>query len=227
VAPPGCAIGFSGPTLDPGDAIRRARRNALEQLAASDLRTTTRLHSELFVDGSGDGHGGEFSYQDITGSVTKSPIVAIWAELSKDPRSTTNVRHVYAMSCRRGVEPAGMSKPGVPAWVLNVPEDDSRTCALGVGGPTRNPRDQAPAALRDGRRALGAALESRLHQIIIDTGRTNPRVASQLETTSWALSRVASAENLDREWRDDSGSGPLGLKQVLYGLVCIPPRPAS
>ena len=207
--------------MNPGDAIRHARRNALAQLAAGDAAASVHVTSELLVSGA-NARGGEFTHQDIRGSVRDSQIVAMWAELSTDPGSTTQVRHVYAMGCRRRARPSGLSDPAFPDWVLNVPENDLQACALGVGGPTRNPLDQIPAALRDAKQALAAALESRLHQIIIDTGRTNPRVASQLETTQRALARAEGAEDLHDAWRDDTGAGPLGLKDVVYGLVCIP-----
>jgi hypothetical protein len=180
------------------------------------------VESELLVSGDDARPGGEFTRQDIAGEVRDSRIVAMWAELSTDLRSTTKVRHVYAMACRGGREPEGTAEPSYPDWVLDVPERDGEICALGVGGPTYDPRDQEPGALRDGRHALAEALESRLHQIIIDTGRTNPLVASELAITEAALQRAEAAEELDEQWTDQEGEGPLGLKGVLYGLVCIP-----
>jgi hypothetical protein len=207
--------------LNPGDAIRRARRSALTQLAAGDASAIVHVTSELLVTADDTG-GGEFSHQDILGSVRDTQIVAMWAKFARDPGSTTQVRHVYAMACRRQARPAGLPDLAFPAWLLDLPEGHAQACALGVGGPTRNPLDQPQAALRDGRQALAAALESRLHQIIVDTGRANPRVAFQLETTQRALTRSAAAETLQESWRDETGSGPLGLREVVYGLVCIP-----
>jgi len=221
-APAGCAIGFAGPTLNPGDAVRYARRAALHQLAAGDAETRIRVESELLVSGDSHRRGGEFTRQDIEGTVRDARIASMWAELSVDPRSTTQVRHVYAMACGEGREPAGSARPALPDWLLNLPDRPGEICALGVGGPTYDPRDQEPGTLRDGRRALAQALESRLHQIIIDTGRSNPRVASELATTEAALARAEAAQELDEQWSDREGEGPLGLKGVLYGLVCIP-----
>ena len=220
-APTGCAIGFSGPTLNPGDAIRYSRRAALHQLASGDVATRIHIESELLVSGSGQ-RGGEFTRQDIEGTVRDTRVVAMWAERTTDPRSSTKVRHVYAMACKEGQDPLGGSEPAFPDWLLNLPERDGEICALGVGGPTYDPRDQEPGTLRDGQRALAEALESRLHRIIIDTGRRNPRVASELATTEAALARAAAADELDELWSDRNGDGPLGLKGVLYGLVCIP-----
>jgi hypothetical protein len=221
LAPDGCAIGFSGPTLDPGDAIRYSRRDALRQLASTDKQTRIHIESELYVTGSGQQRGGEFTRQDIEGSVREARIVALWAERTHDPRSMTKVRHVYGMACHEGAEPPDLDAPVFPSWLLNVPEQEGRICAIGVGGPTYDPRDQEPRTIEDGRNALAEALDSRLHQIIIDTGVRNPRVASELETTEAARARAKAAQELDRQWSDVEGNGPLSLKGVLYGLVCI------
>jgi hypothetical protein len=221
-APDGCAIGFSGPTLNPGDAVRYARRAALRQLAAGHETTRVHVESELLVTGSNKQRGGEYTRQEVEGTLRDSRIVAMWSERTRDPRSETRVRHVYAMACQEGTEPPGVVEPPFPTWLLNLPPRDGEICAIGVGGPTYDPRDQEPGTLRDGRRALAAALESRLHQIIIDTGERNPRVQSELATTEAALERADSAEELDESWSDQHGDGPLGLKGVLYGLVCIP-----
>ncbi len=221
-APRGCAIGFSGPTLDPGDAIRYARQAALRQLASGAADAQVHVESELYVTGSSQRRGGEFTRQDIQGSVRDSRIVALWAERTRDPRSQTKVRHVYAMACREGAEPPELSAPAFPGWLLNAPERDGEICAIGAGGPTYDPRDQEPGTLRDARRALAQALESRLHQIIIDTGAANPRVASELATTERALARAEAVSEFDDLWSDQEGDGPLALKGVLYGLICVP-----
>jgi hypothetical protein len=221
-APQGCAIGFSGPTLNPGDAIRYARQAALRQLASTGRDARVHVQSELYVTGSERQRGAEFTRQDIEGSVRDSRIVAIWAERTRDPRSMTRVRHVYAMACREGSEPPDLGDPPYPQWLLNAPERSGEICAIGAGGPTYDPRDQEPATLSDARRAMAAALDSRLHQIIIDTGERNPRVASELVTTEAALARAKTAGELDEAWSDPDGTGPLGLKGVLYGLICIP-----
>ncbi len=221
-SPEGCAIGFSGPTLDPGDSIRYARRAALRQLASGAGDARVHIESELYVSGARGQRGGEFTRQDIQGNVRGSRIVAMWAEHTRDARSLTAVRHVYAMACGAGAEPPDLDTPSYPHWLLNPPRNEGAICAIGAGGPTWDPRDQEPATLRDGRSALAEALDSRLHQIIIDTGETNPRVATELATTEAALARAATASELDDQWSDLRGEGPLGLKGVLYGLICVP-----
>lgn len=219
IATEGCAIGFSGPTLNPGDAIRRARREALSQLA---IRSDGLVHvsSELLV--SGSRHGGEFTRQDVKASVRDSRIVAMWVEHTSDLRSAGRVRHVYALSCHRGAEPEQLPSIDYPSWLLNVPERPGQMCALGVGGPTLDSWDQRDATLRDARSALAASLESKLEQVIIDTGERNPLVASHFEASERAVARAQRAVELEEEWSDEVGIGPLGLRNVLYGLVCVP-----
>jgi hypothetical protein len=181
-----------------------------------------RAQGELYVSGDDSRRVGEFSRRDIQARLHDTQIVAIWAELTRDLRSNTKVRHVYAMACREDQTPPGVPNPPFPSWLLNVPERDGEICALGVGGPTYDPRDQEPAVLRDGREALTQSLESRLHQIIIDTGRRSAGAVSELATTDAALERARATDELDEQWSDREGIGPLGLRGVLYGLVCIP-----
>jgi hypothetical protein len=219
-APEGCAIGFSGPTLDPGDALRYARLSALTELVSGHASTTVHVESELLSSAGGQ-RGGEFTLQEIAGTLRDAKIVAMWAESSEDEHTQTYERHVYALACARGAAAGGLTDPTLPAWILNLPDDGFRACALGVGGPTRDPRDQPDAALRDARRALASTLESELEARIIDTGR-RPLIASELQATERALARAEAVTALDDEWLDAAGSGPLGLKATLYGLICVP-----
>jgi len=221
IAPPGCAIGLSGPTLNPGDALRNARRQALTELAGGNANTIVQIDSELLVSG-GAQRGGEFTRQDISGAVRDARIVAIWAEGAPSRHNGTHERHVYALACDRGAPASRLADPTVPCWILNVPSDDTRVCALGIGGPTRNPLDQPAATLRDARNALAAALESKLEAVIIDTGRRKPLIAAELQSSERARQRAESVDEFEATWEDVDGQGPLGLKLVQYGLVCVP-----
>jgi hypothetical protein len=218
-APEGCAIGFSGPTLNPGSAIRNARRSALQSLVSGSAESSIHIDSTLLT--SETSRDREYTRQDIEGFVSASRIVKMWAEVTAAPPSSTRVRHVYALACEEGVSPPGVTEPDYPGWVLNLPHQPGKTCALAVGGPTWDPRRQTSVALEDGRRALAETLESHLRQVIEDDGWTSPRVTSEMQTTERALSKAESVGELDVEWRDDEGIGPLGLREVLYGMVCV------
>ena len=125
-APTGCAIGFSGPTLNPGDSIRYARRSAVGQLIAGSAEATTSIDSTLLVDGASIRGSGEFTRLDIKGLGRRTRIIAMWAEATPDPRSTTNVRHVYALACRDGATPPGIPAPSYPEWVMNLPRQPGK-----------------------------------------------------------------------------------------------------
>jgi hypothetical protein len=128
---------------------------------------------------------------------------------------------VHALACLARAAAGGLTPPLYPAWVLQVPDDGRRLCALGISGPTRDPRNQEPTALDDGQRALAAALESQIYVRTVDDGRHMAHVATWMETSAASLAHARRATELSEQWLDDAGDGPLGLPRVLYGLVCV------
>lgn len=218
--PRGCAAGHSGPTLDPGDAIRQARRSALEQLAAQQLGV--RVESELRLDARG--WVSEATTQEVYGILGESRIVAMTSRAAggRRPGSSAQppLRELYALACRADAARARLPKRAHPDWLLDVPSDPMRICVLGVGGPTRHPDRQRDAALRDGRSALAEALETLVHRHMLDDGRSYARVRSSGGATARAAALASAVESLDEEWVDESGQGPLATPGVVYGLVC-------
>jgi hypothetical protein len=213
--PDGCATGTSGPTLDPGNAIRYAREAALRNLATSTLGVE--VQSELRFAG---GELREVTTQRTAGILANARIVAMWSELDLH-EDVARIERVHALACLGGAAPDGLPAPPYPDWVLRVPDRDDRLCALGVSGPTRDPRNQEPTALDDGQRALAAALESQIYTRTVDDGRHMAHIATWMETSAESLAHARRATELSEQWRDDAGDGPLGLPGVLYGLVCV------
>jgi hypothetical protein len=219
--PPGCAAGFSGPTLDPGDAIRQARRSALESLAAE--RLGVRVDSELTI--GARGILGEHTAQEVYGVLSESRIVAMESREVRSRAAPTHprppLREVYALACPADVPTPGVSSQRHPEWVLDAPFEPQRICVLGVGGPTRNPDDQQAAALRDGRRALAGALETLIERRVLDDGQGHARVVSRSVATDRALVLADAIPSLDESWLDTRGRGPIATPGLVYGLVCI------
>ncbi len=213
--PRGCAVGSSGPTLNPGHAIRYARRAALSHLAAETLGVE--VESELRL----GAHGlSEITTQRTAGVLEDSRIAALWSDLDTGG-DFVRVREVHALACRNDVWPATLPTPRYPSWVLQVPGEPGRICALGLSGPTRDPRNQEPVALDDAQRALAAALETRIRTTIEDDGRLLATVSTWMETSQRSLERAREASELEERWLDEHADGPLGLRGVLYGLVCV------
>jgi len=215
--PSGCAVGFSGPTLNPGDAIRRARTHSLENLAAETLGIEVR--SELRLSESGSS---EITEQAIIGIIQQSRIVAMTS--IEEPDGIGELREVYALACPNERRTSDIHHSELPDWILNVPRESDRLCATGIGGPTWYPQRQRQAAIRDARSALALAIESRIETRTLDSGRGLAHVSSSSASTERARDRANTVETLEAEWLDPDGRGPLGLEGVLYGLACVAAR---
>ena len=216
-APPsGCALGSSGPTLNPRNAIRYARASAIEALAGDQLEVDVQT-----VTGTGTRGDFEMTTQSLSGRLENARIVAVFADTLAGAPDRSRVRQVYALGCWPQADLGALSTPAYPSWLIRPNSEPGRICATGLSGPTRSAADQPENALRDARLALAIALESRIEKRIVDDGRGVARIARETEPSKNALARAAAAEGLEEEWLDLRGEGPVGLPEVLYGLVCI------
>jgi hypothetical protein len=210
--PEGCVVGLSGATLYPGEALRQARVDALTGLLRSYDRTE--LQSESFDDGT---ERYAWTRQVSRGHLERSRVVAMWS----DPGGAWAEPRVYALACEDGVRPDVSALRETPDWFMNPPADGGRLCAPAVAGPTLFAGDQRPAAIADGRAALADALESEIEQIVVDDERDRVFEHSTLSATDRARTAAGRAEDLEREWLDERGIGPLAIRGTLYGLVCV------
>jgi hypothetical protein len=214
--PNGCAVGSSGPTLNPRRSILNARLSAIEALAADSLAIDVQTVSGVGPDGSF-----EVSAQALSGTLADARVVALWADVDRSQQSRRRVQQVFALACWPDASTRDLPDVDYPQWLLEPPVETGRICAAGIAGPTWRPLDQPVSALRDARLALAAAIESRVEKRIFDDGHGVAKVARQIDPSRYALERAATAEELEMEWFDESGTGPIGLPGVLYGLACI------
>ncbi|MEE8164387.1 MAG: hypothetical protein V3T64_02355 [Myxococcota bacterium] len=211
-------MGASGPTLNPRHAIRNARLAAIEALAAGSLEMTIQ---SITVSDSGASSGLELSTQALSGRVASARIAALWADRDQTGGSRNRLREVYALACWPDADLRAVSAVDYPSWLVEPPDKPGQICATGVAGPTWKTVEQVDSALRDARFALAASLESRIEKRVFDPGRGVARFARQVDPSPAAYARAAAASSLERQWLDERGTGPIGLKDVLYGLVCI------
>ena len=214
--PSGCAVGSSGPTLNPRNAIRYARLSAIEALAADSLEVDVQSISGIGPDGTF-----EIAAQALSGTLVNARVVALWADVDDENGSGRRIRQVYSLACWPDASLRDIPEPPYPIWILEPPTHDGKICATGVAGPTWKSGDQRDSALRDARLALAAALESRIETRIFDDGRGVAKIARQIDPSPSALTRAATAIRLEQDWYDETGSGPIGLPGVLYGRACI------
>lgn len=216
-APPtDCAVGSSGPTLNPRNAIRYARLSAIEVLASGSLSVDVQTISGVSSRGSF-----EVSAQALSGTLVNARIVALWADTEAAGEVRRRIRQVYALACWPHASLRELPRLDYPRWLIEPPTDEGRICATGIAGPTWKKDDQEISALRDARLALAIALESRIEKRIFDDGHGVAKMARQIDPSANALARAATADELDLDWLDEAGTGPVGLPGVLYGLACI------
>lgn len=215
--PARCAVGASGPTLNPRNAIRYSRVSAIESLAAGSLEVEIQT-----ISGVGGARGAfEISAQSLSGTLANARIVALWAETNPYGQGRARVRQVYALACWPDADVSGLPGLDYPRWLIEPPSESGRICATGIAGPTWKKEDQQPSALRDARLAIAVALESRIEKRIFDDGHGVAKMARKIDPSPAALRRSAAADELENEWRDEDGKGPMGLPGLLYGLACI------
>lgn len=201
--PRDCAIGMSGPTLNPGDGLRYAQENARHNLAGATLG----VKIERVILDSTEDLPMEQSSQEIRGRLNNIGIRAMWAR-AKDSRTSSTTREVYALACEPGVLLAGEQE--------EIPH-----CALGIAGPTLDPDDQQASALEDAVMALAARLETRIHTRIEDDGQSVVTFYRHSQVSDALVERARSGARKRQHWLDAKGAGPLVIKGVMYLLACL------
>ena len=216
--PDGCAVGSSGPTLNPRNAIRHARLSAIEALAMDRLEVDVQAISGIGPHGSF-----EIASQALSGGLRDARIIALWAKPGSNLLDSNRRRlsRVFALACWPDASLRGLPETVYPQWLIEPPRRDGQICAAGIGGPTRKPAEQSKSALRDARGALAIALESRIEVRLLDVGHGAAKIAREIDPSTEALRRSETASRLEEEWMDEEGLGPIGLPGVLYGLACI------
>ena len=101
--------------------------------------------------------------------------------------------------------PRSIRPPPYPEWVLQVPRQPGRVCALGVAGPTRDPRNQPRACLSDAQTHLAQALETRVYAEWKDDGRGLARVTSDMQASASSFISAASWISVRRFGRATRG----------------------
>lgn len=216
-APPArCAVGSSGPTLNPRNAIRSARVSAIDALAAGSLSVDVQS-----ITGSGVRGDFEMTAQSLSGVLADARIAAIVAETNPGVQGRARLRQVYALACFSDADLSDLPAVDDPRWLIEAPREGGRVCAMGIAGPTWKAEDQVSSALEDARSALAIALESRIEKRVFDDGRGVVRMAREVVPSVDAMRRAARAGALEAYWLDEAGEGPLELPGVLYGLACV------
>ena len=120
---------------------------------------------------------------------------------------------------QKNVEPE-KTEPEVPGWLTKMPVDDEYFYAIGVSGPTRNPKDAWEQAARRARVELGKTVIS--YVASISSSRTTTRGQYvEVEETVISEAVLKYSETVGR-WVDKAGE--MGFKNHYYILIRMDKR---
>lgn len=216
----GCALGHSGPTVNPGDSMRNAMEVARQELAAQKLKARIVDFNDINTK-----DATEYNFQEIEGMLENTAIVASHTDgRPDDPHFLT--RESYALACMQGQEArvsGGLNK-AVPEWVRTYhPPANGEVCVLGISGPTMNSWDQEKYALRNGAEALVRMRSVHVYSAMSTEGDQVMAWNHAEEIGDGAIEAQLAGAKIKEKWADTKGQGPYRLPGVLYTLVCAAP----
>jgi hypothetical protein len=212
---PGCAPGFSGPTLNPGDAIRYAQAHALGEFAeAQGVRIAS-----LAIDDGRDVH----SVATYVSEAVLSNVRVVAVETQRTGRlDDATARVTHALACRLGSE-VGVRGTNAPDWVLDPRAAAGRgeLCAVGISGPTLDAKDAPKNAARDAARALASVRSVLVSRAAADLDmRAYVVLKSDARVPDEAIEAMLTASQDRESWFDTDGLGPLALPGTTFVLRC-------
>jgi hypothetical protein len=211
----GCAPGYSGPTLNPGDAIRYAQAHALGEFAEAQG-----VHvSSVSLD---DGREVR-SVATYVSEATLANVRVVAVETQRTGRADDpTARVTHALACRVGSE-GGARGTNAPEWVLD-PRSAARAgelCAVGISGPTLDAKDAPKNAARDAARALASVRSVLVSRAAADYDlRAYVILKSEARVPEEAVDAMLAASQERDQWLDADGTGPLALPGATFVLRC-------
>jgi hypothetical protein len=226
--PSACALGESGPTLVPTEALAEARRKARALLATRDASYKNR--SATVVSSSNDKDDvRQLVFEQSEGTAQGTEILTMWYDSTGSGPSHV-VGAAYAIAC-----PADTTESETmewarhwrgarvgPSWLYSneLHSGGQRLCVVGVCGPTLQPSDAHSNAEDVARLELAEAIS--IH------ATTASAVLDDDETLYAAVTRscdscqeTAKAGRVVERWFDETGQGPIPYAGTAYALMCL------
>ncbi len=221
-----CALGESGPTLVPTDALAEARRNARSLLATQDAERQTRSATVVTSTGS-ETKVRELVLEQSQGTIQNSEIVTMWYDASGVGPSGA-VGSAYAIACPLRDIPADAhtwiahwrEHRNGPTWLYTLLGQRSRLCVVGVCGPTLKKSDANDNAEEIARAELAQAIS--LHADAASAVFEDDETLYAAVTRSCdGCAEKAKGGKVVERWFDDNGEGPLPFAGTAYALMCL------
>lgn len=215
--PSGCAVGISGPTIRPGDAIYYAEADALAALAAGSrgVQVDIRAVQVQVQGGSATQRFRQVIRQFVRGRMTGARIMRLWHD-TRGRGSLERRDVVYALAC----DEEGAGAVGPWSGFEEMLDTVGRPCALGVAGPTLL-SDQQEAAFADARARLAELMAVDVESLLVDFDLTETALWQSIRSPEGVKEAVEERATLARYTIDERGTGPLGMRGVAYALACL------
>ena len=137
---------------------------------------------------------------------------------------------ILASGCSEGVQytkPVKTDKPSpsarkVPSWLVNLPKQAGRLCAVGQSGPTFYPKDAKKNADEDARSNLAISLSAHIEAIMLiyDTEEdSSVQKAHAVQATTFAADFVLESSEIVSYWIDELGIAPGAQKGYTYSIA--------
>jgi len=226
------AVGRSGPTFWPQDALANARENARGKLALQ-----LAAHVERFGAASESSSGRAANLVDIDKEATdvllqNARIEATWVDEAGDRDERGSVWALAVLDLDdRGTPfahaPSAGQKKGnaMPGWLDNLPSAGSRVYATGYAGPTFRPEkalDYAGEAAIDN---LAQTLRSRVqaYQLLVEnaTGLSVDQFSHADDPDQAFLDLIRQNARIEQVWVDEDGVRPGDPPGSAWALAVI------
>jgi hypothetical protein len=229
--PEGCALGQSGPTLKPTDAFREARRRARAALVTA-VEKVQQKSAQLSAQGGRTDSHHEVILEESAGWVRRSTIVALWYDdRGTGPGGAAGT--AYAAACLGDGAPESTrswmasveARRAAPAWIYGGAAAKGELCALGVSGPTMDPKDAPVNAEASAREELAEALAARIKLAvgIFQEDDVTETVTGAVTEVGDAERERAKAARIVAKWSDERGAGPIPFPGTAYARACTNP----
>jgi hypothetical protein len=226
--PSACAIGETGPTLVPTDALAEARRKARALLATKNADRKTRSATEV-VTTNDESTVRQLVLEQSNGWVQNSEIVTMWYDaLGIGPGRTPG--SAYAVACPlQDIPPDTVNwiahwreQRGGPSWLYSLTGKRGHLCVVGVCGPTLNKSDATTNAEDIARVELAEAigLHAESTSAVLEDDET---LYAAVTNACDGCEEKAKAGKVADRWFDEKGDGPLPFAGTAYALMCLDP----
>jgi uncharacterized protein YciI len=221
-----CALGESGPTLVPTDALAEARRKSRALLATKNADRKTRSATAI-VTSSSESTMRQLVLEQSNGWVENSEIVTMWYDaVGNGPGMAPG--SAYAIACPlQDIPPEAVNwiahwreRRGGPAWLYSLAGNRSRLCVVGVSGPTLDTSDASTNAEETARTELAEAigLHADATSAVLEGDET---LYAAVTKACDGCEEKAKAGTVADRWFDEKGEGPLPFPGTAYALMWL------